>query len=141
LDFYDAGLMPFLEGRNFAKLEYLLREVISQTVKIYRKFYRRTLNAQDLFPLAFRFIAAKVFRDRGYPGEWSSNDAVTALKAIEHHYNIGSEQLPPSAIHSREVLDAIWRAVISLFRFPNFAEDDLALLFEKTFITAKTSLS
>jgi hypothetical protein len=138
LDFYDAGLMPFLEGRNFAKLEYLLREVISQTVKIYRKFYRRTLNAQDLFPLAFRFIAAKVFRDRGYPGEWSSNDAVTALKAIEHHYNIGSEQLPPSAIHSREVLDAIWRAVISLFRFPNFAEDDLALLFEKTFITAKT---
>ena len=138
LDFYDAGLMPFLEGRNFEKLEYLLRDIINKTVKIYRKFDRRTLKSRELFPLGFRFIAAKVFRDRGYSGGWNSNDAVTALQAIEQHYNVGSEQLPPSAIHAGEVLDAIWSAVLSLFRFPNFAEDDLALLFEKTFITPKT---
>jgi hypothetical protein len=138
LDFFDVRLMPFLEGRNFYKLDYLLREIITNTTNIYRRLTRRRPNFKELFPLAFRFIAAKIFRERGYAGGWASNDARVALQAIERHYNVGTEQLPPSAIHESDLLNAIWSMVLSLFRFPNFAEDDLALLFEKTFITPQT---
>jgi N-6 DNA methylase len=135
LDFVDAGLMPFLEGRNFEKLDYLLRDILTKCTKIYRKINHRKPTFTELFPLAFRFIAAKVFRDRGYPGPWTSNDALVALQGIEAHYKVGSEQLPPSAIHDRTVIDPIWDTVCGLFRIPNFSEDDLALSFEKTFIT------
>ncbi len=138
LDFVDAGLMPFLEGRNFEKLDYLLREILSKCSNIYRRVNHRKPRFQELFPLAFRFIAAKVFRDRGYTGAWTSNDALTALQAIEAHYNVGSHQLQPSAVHQRDVLDVVWKTILDLFRFPNLSEDDLALIFEKTFITPHT---
>ena len=138
LDFVDAGLMPFLESKSFEKLDYLLREIITKCTNIYRRVNQRKPRFQELFPLAFRFIAAKVFRDRGYTGGWTSNDAITALRAIEEHYNVGSDQLPPSAVHDRDVLDRIWSTVLGLFRFPNLSEDDLALVFEKTFITPHT---
>lgn len=134
LDFVDAGLMPFLEGRNFEKLDYLLREIVTKCISIYRHTNHRKPKFQDLFPLAFRFIAAKVFRDRGYVGGWTSDDGLTALKAIEDHYNTGHDHLP-SAIHDPTVVNQIWASVLRLFRFPNLSEDDLALTFEKTFIT------
>lgn len=138
LDFYDESLMPFLEGQTFSKLDHLLHEILTKSIRVYRQVHRREPRFQDLFPLAFRFIAAKVFRDRKYPGGWFSNDAVTALRAVESHYNTPSEELPPSSIHRREVLDEIWRIVLSTFYFPNLSEDDLALIFEKAFITPET---
>jgi N-6 DNA Methylase len=138
LDFYDEKLMPFLEGRNFIKLDYLLHEVLRKTAQAYRQLNHRALRSQDLFPLAFRFIAAKVFRDRGYIGGWTSNDAITALRAIEQHYNTRQGESSPSDIYSQAVLDEIWKIFISTFNFPNLSEDDLALVFEKTFITPAT---
>lgn len=138
LDFYDEHLMPFLEGRNFEKLDYVLREIISKSRRVYKKSTNRTPSFQELFPLAFRFIAAKVFRDRGYEGKWSSDDALVALRAIEKHYNVGSDTLPQFAIHPPDVLQKIWEIILALFHFANLAEDDLALIFEKTFITPET---
>src|SRR6266404_19734 len=138
LDFVDAGLMPFLEGRNFEKLDHLLREVLTKCTTIYKRVNQRKPSFENLFPLAFRFIAAKVFRDRGYTGGWQSDDALTALQAIEEHYNVGSDRLPPSAINDRSILDPVWSIILGLFRFPNLSEDDLALVFEKTFITPHT---
>ncbi len=138
LDFYDEHLMPFLEGRNFEKLDYVLREILSKCRRAYRAFASRTPTYQELFPLAFRFLAAKVFRDRGYEGEWSSDDALIALRAIEKHYNVGSDTLPQFALHPEGVLQKIWEIILTLFHFANLAEDDLALIFEKTFITAET---
>lgn len=138
LDFVDAGLMPFLEGRNFEKLDHLLKEVLSKCTNIYRRVHQQKPTFEHLFPLAFRFIAAKVFRDRGYAGDWRSDDALTALQAIEEHYNVGPDQLRPSQVHDRDVLDPVWATILGLFRFPNLSEDDLALVFEKTFITPHT---
>jgi N-6 DNA Methylase len=135
LDFFDESLMPFLENRTFSHLDYLLREVLASTVKIYKRFTGKAPRFQELFPLAFRFIAAKVFRDRKYPGGWSSDDALTALRAVERYYNTPNEELPPSAIHDPQVLNDIWAVFLSLFYFPNLSEDDLALTFERTFIT------
>jgi len=135
LDFFDESLMPFLEGRTFTQLDYLLREVLTSTVRIYKRYNRRSPRFPELFPLAFRFIAAKVFRDRNYPGDWSSDDAVVALRAIERYYNTPTEELPPSQVHDPDVLNEIWSVFRSSFYFPNLSEDDLALVFEKTFIT------
>jgi hypothetical protein len=36
------------------------------------------------------------------------------------------------------VLDGIWKTILHSFYFPNLSEDDLALVFEKTFITSET---
>ncbi len=138
LDFYDEHLMPFLEGRNFEKLDYVLREIISKSRRAYKKSANRTPSFQELFPLAFRFLAAKVFRDRGYEGKWSSDNALVALRAIEKHYNVGLDTLPQFAVHSPDVLQKIWEIILALFHFANLAEDDLALIFEKTFITPET---
>jgi len=138
LDFYDEHLLPFLEGRNFEKLDHVLRAVISKSKQAYKQLANRTPPFQELFPLAFRLIAAKVFRDRGYAGDWSSDDAAVALRAIETHYNVGADTLPQSTVHPADVLQKIWEVIISLFHFANLSEDDLALIFEKTFITPAT---
>lgn len=135
LDFYDEDYMPFLEGNNFSKLEDLLYNILAEIDRIYKEMGRRTPRFQNLFRLTFRFIAAKVFRDRRHPGGWQSDDALTALSAIEAYYG---DVLPPSSAHRKEVLDAIWRIFLTTFNYPNLSEDDLALYFEKSFITPET---
>src|SRR5205085_394968 len=66
---------------------------------------------------------------------WESNDARTALDAIEAYYG---DALPPSAAHSTKVLNEIWKIFLTSFIYPNLSEDDLALFFEKSFITPET---
>lgn len=141
LDFFDAGYMPFLEGRNFEKLDYLLKSVLTKTIGIHQRVIGRKPRFQELFPLTFRLIAAKVFRDRGYLGEWSSDNVNTVLEAIDRHYNVQGDALRNSTIYHPEVLSGMWSAMVNLFRFPNLSEDDLALIFEKTFITSHTRRS
>lgn len=135
LDFYDEGYMAFLEGSNFTKLEYLLHSILTEINRIYQHLGQKTPRFQNLFRLTFRFIAAKVFRDRKHPGGWQSDDARTALTAIEAYYG---DALPPSALHKTVVLDEIWRIFLTTFNYPNLSEDDLALFFEKSFITPET---
>ena len=135
LDFYDEDYMAFLEGSNFSKLEDLLHNILAEINRIYKEMGRQTPRFQNLFRLTFRFIAAKVFRDRRHPGGWQSDDALTALRAIEAYYG---DVLPPSSAHRKEVLDAIWRIFRTTFNYPNLSEDDLALFFEKSFITPET---
>lgn len=135
LDFYDEDYMPFLEGSNFSKLEYLLHSILTDIERIYSKLGLKIPRFQNLFRLTFRFIAAKVFRDRNHPGGWQSNDALTAIQAIEAYYG---DVLPPSSAHRKDVLDEIWKIFLSTFKYPNLSEDDLALFFEKGFITPET---
>jgi len=141
LDFVDAGYMPFLEGRNFEKLDYLLKSVLTRTIGIHQRVIGKKPRFQQLFPLTFRLIAAKVFRDRGYPGGWSSDNVNTVLEAIDRHYNVQREMPSNSTVYHPEVVNGMWSAMVSLFRFPNLSEDDLALIFEKTFITPQSRQS
>lgn len=135
LDFYDEEYMPFLEGSNFSKLEHLLHDILTQIDRIYKELGTPPPRFQNLFRLVFRFVAAKVFRERGHRGGWESDDALTAIQAIEAYYG---DSLPPSAAHRREVLDEIWRIFRTSFKYPSLSEDDLALYFEKSFITPNT---
>ena len=138
LDFFDAGYMPFLEGRNFEKLDYLLKSVLTKTIGIHQRVIGKKPRFKELFPLTFRLIAAKVFRDRGYPGGWSSDNVNTVLEAVDRHYNVQGDALKSSTIYHPDILSGMWNAMVNLFRFPNLSEDDLALIFEKTFITPQT---
>jgi hypothetical protein len=134
LDFFDESLLPFLDGHTFSKLDHFLHRILTKTIEIYRRFNGAEPRSEDLFPLAFRFIAAKVFRDRNFPGEWFSNDAVKALRAVEKHYNTSTQELPLSEIYSPDVLNEVWKVVLADFHSLNVSEDALALTFEKTFI-------
>jgi hypothetical protein len=135
LDFYDEDYMPFLENSNFSKLEYLLHKILTEIDQVYKGLGQKTPRFQNLFRLTFRFIAAKVFRDRKHPGGWQSDDALTAIRAIEAYYG---DALPPSSLHKTQVLNAIWSIFLSTFNYPGLSEDDLALFFEKGFITPDT---
>lgn len=135
LDFFDESLLPFLDGQTFSKLDNFLRRILTKTIEIYKHFNSTEPRSEDLFPLAFRFIAAKVFRDRNFPGGWFSTDAVKALRAVEKHYNTSTEELPLSEIYSPAILDEVWKVVLADFHSLNISEDALALIFEKTFIT------
>ncbi|MCI0489753.1 MAG: SAM-dependent methyltransferase [Blastocatellia bacterium] len=138
LDFVDIGLMPALEGMIHKKLDRLLRDILASIVDFYRQHNRKKPDPEYLFRLVFRFIAAKVFRDRSFPGGWNSDDAVEVLKAVEYHYNAGSNDALTSVTYKRGIADHTWSLISSAFHFQNLSVDDLAFIYENTLITKET---
>ena len=138
LDFIDVGLMPALEGMIHKKLDRLLQETFARITKAYQGYNQTTPSPEYLFRLVFRLIAAKVFRDRKFPGEWESSDAAAVLKAVEDHYNADAQNVLPSIRYRRELLDLAWKIISTAFHFQNLSVDDLAFIYENTFITPKT---
>ncbi len=138
LDFIDIGLMPALEGTIHKKLERLLKEIFAAIIKLYERYNQNTPPPEYIFRLVFRLIAAKVFRDRKFPGVWESNDAANVLRAVEAHYNSDSQNVLPSIHYRREILSLAWELISSAFHFQNLSVDDLAFIYENTFITDKT---
>ena len=138
LDFIDIGLMPALEGTTHKKLERLLKETFAEIIKLYQRYNQNAPSSEYIFRLVFRLIAAKVFRDRKFPGEWESNDAADVLKAVETHYNANSQNVLPAIKYRREILSLAWELISSAFHFQNLSVDDLAFIYENTFITDKT---
>jgi hypothetical protein len=138
LDFYDVGLMPLLQGMIQSKLDKLFRGVLTDIIKTHEAFDRRDPDYKDLFRLVFRLVAAKVMRDRNYPGNWNSSDAAEVLNAVENYYKIDSDKLIPLASHRKEILDAAWKSIYSAFHFQNLSVDDLAYIYERSFITPET---
>ena len=138
LDFIDIGLMPALEGTIHKKLERLLKETFAEIIKLYQRYNQNAPPPEYIFRLVFRLIAAKVFRDRKFPGEWESDDAATVLKAVENHYNADSENVLPTTQYRREISALAWKVISSAFHFQNLSVDDLAFIYENTFITDKT---
>ncbi len=138
LDFIDIGLMPALEGTIHKKLDRLLKETFATVSKLYEQYNQKPPSSEYLFRLVFRLIAAKVFRDRKFPGEWDSDDASTVLHAVEAHYNADSQNVLPTTHYRREILNLAWNAISSAFHFQNLSVDDLAFIYENTFITEKT---
>lgn len=138
LDFIDLGLIPALEGMIHKKLDRLLHETFVSIIKAYQHYNQKAPSSEYLFGLVFRLIAAKVFRDRNFPGQWETNDAATVLKAVENHYNTDAQNVLPAAKYRREILDLAWNIVSTAFHFQNLSVDDLAFIYENTFITPKT---
>jgi hypothetical protein len=138
LDFFDAGLLPLLEGQVYKKLDRLLRNLLSKIRDKYKEYNDREPDYKDLFRLVFRLIAAKVMRDRGHKGGWESSNVSVVLRAVEDYYTVDRNKLLPFAIKKQEVLDLAWDILSNAFHFQNLSVDDLAFIYESTFITPQT---
>lgn len=134
LDFIDVGLMPILQKMIRRKLDQLLRDAIVNAVDAISKFEKRKPDFQNLFSLLFRFIAAKVLRDRNLTGDWFADDPKIILDGVENYY--WQKMISPlrDSFHPK-VLLIIWQSFQSAFNFQNLAVDDLAFIYENTFIT------
>lgn len=138
LDFYDAGYFPLLESMIKEKLDELLRDALRRTKAAYRKSCRKAPDPRELFRLVFRFVAAKTLRDRGQPGEWTDDDPVAALDAVERHYNTAADKLTSPVIQDQRTLQTAWDFISKSLHFQNLSVDDLAFVYENTLITRET---
>ncbi|EFK11190.1 conserved hypothetical protein [delta proteobacterium NaphS2] len=137
LDFFDAGLLPVLKGMIHKKLDRLLKETLLSGVNAYREVNSgNSPNDTELFRLVFRFLAAKIFRDKKHPGDWSSSDPRTVIDNVQKFY--GLDKISSGAIIDEpQTQQATWDYLRNAFNFQNLSEEDLAFVYENTLVTKK----
>lgn len=134
LDFIDLGLMVAIEGEVHEKLDTLLRETLAATNDVRG---RPAMDARTLFQATFRFLAAKILSDRGHnaSASWRDGDVETVLRGIESYYGLESVQLGKAK--DRALLAGVWTRLREGISFRNISADDLAFVYENTFVTAE----
>jgi hypothetical protein len=134
LDFIDLGLMIAIEGEVHVKLDALLRETLAGVIDA-RK--RPAIDARLLFQATFRFLAAKILTDRGHEAarQWANGGVDDVLRGIDRYYGLGT--LAPSS-PDRIRLASIWEGIRQGISFRNISADDLAFVYENTFVTSET---
>lgn len=133
LDFVDIGLMPALRGMIDKKLDRLLDSIITEAIRIFKRQKNHEPNNESLFRLVFRFLAAKIFRDRQHRGNWGDNDARNIINEINNFYNF-SDKERQNIIDDPGIQQVIWNKFADSFNFQNLSVDDLAFIYENTFI-------
>ncbi len=135
LDFFDLRLIHALEGQIREKLDRMLNDVLAVALRVYGKQWESLslAEAQGLFRLAFRFLAAKVLHDRGF-GEFAalsgSSDPAEVLDRVESYYG----QSEP-VLDNRAVWDAVFPILWSRLKFQNLSVEVLAYIYEHTLVT------
>lgn len=138
LDFVDIGLLPALEGDVRRKLDQLLKDAICEAKEVYKsKYPRKEIPSEQLFRLVFRLIAAKVFKDRQYEGEWDFSNPSELLEAIQKHYGL-KEQISEPVLSDPDVQSALAERIQSTIHFQNLSVESLAFIYEETLVTPKT---
>lgn len=135
LDFFDTGLLPALKGMIHKKLDRLLKETLHSVVIAYGESTSGSIPDDiALFRLVFRFLAAKIFKDKNHPGKWSSSDPRTIIDSIQKFY--GLEKISPCRIiDDSHTQQAAWDHLRTAFNFQNLSEDDLAFVYENTLVS------
>jgi type I restriction-modification system DNA methylase subunit len=134
LDFIDLGLIPALEQEISTKLNTLLSEVTAEAVKVHIKTTSRQPNAQELFRLVFRFLAAKVLYDRGvspFRAFSDFSDIPKVLSEVGHYYG---EQQP--VLQDEETQKVIAKNLWNRVDFRNLSVEVLAYIYEHTLVDA-----
>ena len=137
LDFFDLGFLPLLEHQAREKLHGLLQNTIALSVREYQKhsaFDNSTY--PPLFRLLFRLIAAKVFADRGYPGNWMLTDPQHVISSIQNLYF--NQSKPESVLGHRLTQTVAWESIKNSFHFQNLSVDSLAYVYENTLVAPQT---
>lgn len=137
LDFVDLGLLPAVEGEIHVKLDKLLNEALLAAEKSYD--LSNTVQAQQLFRVLFRLLAAKVLNDRGHPysKNWDNDDLTSVLRKIEEYYSLDAVLMRPNS-ESYHAFEAAWNVILSGISFSNISSEDLAFVYENTLVTPKT---
>jgi len=133
LDFFDAGLVPEIEGLVRRKLDELLRQTLAACQQAYGTIHS---NAQPdpkaLFRLVFRLLAAKLLADRGHPGDWRNSDASAVLSAVEGYYY--RTRRPQPALDDPQTQQVAWDRIRTSFPLQNITLDILADTYETTLV-------
>ncbi|MCH8828791.1 MAG: SAM-dependent DNA methyltransferase [Planctomycetes bacterium] len=132
LDFIDLGLLPALEHHVRDKLDRLLRAVHQSAVETYKQSTGHDPDAQQLFRLVFRLVAAKVLCDRRVHGFRSINDFSDAdgiLERVGQYYHQDQPVLDDPTTRQL-VADRLWESV----SFENLSVETLAYIYETTLV-------
>jgi hypothetical protein len=132
-DFVDLGLMIAIEGEVHVKLDALLRETLATVVDVRG---RPAMDARLLFQATFRFLAAKILTDRGHESaaSWATGTVADVLRGIDTYYGLGT--ITPSEPDQAR-LEQIWNGIRQGINFRNISADDLAFVYENTFVTSE----
>lgn len=132
-DFVDLGLMVAIEGEVHVKLDTLLRQTLAGMLDVRG---RPAIDARLLFQATFRFLAAKILTDRGHESaeNWADGSVKTVLQGIDRYYGLGAIN---ASVADCERLAAVWRGIRDGINFRNISADDLAFVYENTFVTSE----
>lgn len=132
-DFIDIGLMIAIEGEVHVKLDALLRETLASVVDVRG---RPAMDARLLFQATFRFLAAKILTDRHHESaeNWAGGGIDDVLRGIDQYYGLGT--ITPSP-RDRARLETVWEGIRAGINFRNISADDLAFVYENTFVTSE----
>ena len=137
LDFVDLGNMSFLEGILHRKLDSYLIDIANRAKEVYRHICKREIDDRSLFRLIFRFISAKILFDRDCPLSANRNDPFGVLQAVENYYRVNDRKQTLLNLPGT-VFDEIWDRIENFLHFKNLSVEDLAFIYENTFISDET---
>ena len=138
LDFIDIWLLPRLSAEFQNRLKFLLEAAVRQVKRAFREANHSEPPSRYLFPFLFRFVMAKVFRDRGDVDGWRSNDPKVLLKLAEEHCHSGLISALPKSFLKESVLSSAWDSISDTLHFQNFSLQDLFFIYESCFIDRET---
>jgi len=134
-DFVDMGLMAAVEGEIHVKLDQLLVD----TMQAAQAAGGDSGNPRQLFRIVFRLLAAKVLQDRqhAYAVSWDATNLISVLRAIESYYSL------PAVLAGKSEAElvpyaAAWAVLRQGISFSNISSEDLAFVYENTFVTPET---
>lgn len=139
LDLFNRGLLPVLEKFFSRELKTLLETAFATTVECYRRVHSTEPDVRSLFPFLFRFVTAKIFRDRADARGWNDLGTPREIfqKAEDHSGSGLLDKLPREFLHQR-VLATAWESISGSLNFQNLWVPDLAEIYESAFITKET---
>lgn len=138
LDFVDVGLLPALKGMIHGKLDRLLRDILQKAI-ITHEGVTSGLKPDEtlLFRLVFRFLAAKIFKDKKHPGNWAAPQANTIIEEIQRFYGLTARDMQ-KILDEPNTQQIVWDKFRNAFNFQNISVDDLAFIYENTLIRKGT---
>jgi hypothetical protein len=137
LDFVDIGFLPALKGMIHGKLDRLLRDILHEALITHEEVTSIKPDETLLFRLVFRFLAAKIFKDKKHPGNWAAPKANTIIQKIQRFYELTAPDMQ-KILDEPNTQQIIWDKFQNAFNFQNISVDDLAFIYENTLIRKKT---
>lgn len=138
LDFVDIGLLPALKGMIHGKLDRLLRNILQEAVNTHEGVTSGLRPDETLlFRLVFRFLAAKIFKDKKHPGNWAAPQANTIIEEIQRFYGLTAPGMQ-KILDEPNTQQIVWDKFRDAFNFQNISVDDLAFIYENTLIREET---
>lgn len=134
VDFVDLGLLPALDAEAGRKIDQMVMRVL-HAAETESQRRREPIDAHAIFNILFRFLAAKLLKDRDYKTtpEIDFADPIRTLRAVDNHYQRKARQSDVAV--SKPVMETIAYETSASFSFRNISVDTLTYVYENTFVS------